>query len=63
MCWAEPVRVGDRVRERAWRVPRGCRPFVATAEAVYPDGWVAVRLGPRTVSFAPHEIERVEVSA
>lgn len=60
MCWAEPIRVGDRVRERAWRVPAGCRPFEARAESVAPDGWVCVTLGPRAFSFAPHEIEKIE---
>jgi hypothetical protein len=60
VCWAEEVKVGDTVRERAWRVPEGCRPFVARAEAVAEDGWVSVRLGPRSFSFAPHEIEKVE---
>lgn len=54
------IKVGDRVRERAWRVPKGCKPFTARAEYVAADGWVSVTLGPRSFSFAPHEIEKVE---
>lgn len=59
MCWAPEIRPGDRVRERAWRVPEGCQPFVTRVIAVAPDGWVMVRLGPRTFSFAPHEVEKI----
>jgi hypothetical protein len=57
------IRKGDRVRERAWRVPAGCRPFQTRVEEVAPDGWVTVRLGPRWFSFAPHEVEKIEKEA
>lgn len=62
MCWAEEIKAGDTVRERRWRVPAGCQPFTARVQAVAPDGWVMVELGPRTFSFAPHEVELVATS-